>query len=118
MPELLDVLQATGRRKQIGSATEFNRSMNADLGGAASPTGLAIDLVKCLGTSVIRAGDAVRPAALRGNLRTLADMFIDPQSVELIRNANNRGARIGIGEALGCTALESGGTIYGDAGQR
>jgi hypothetical protein len=42
MPELLDVLQA-GRRKQIGSATEFNRSINADLGGAASPTGMAVN---------------------------------------------------------------------------
>ncbi|RUV39977.1 MULTISPECIES: hypothetical protein [unclassified Mesorhizobium] len=118
MPELLDVLQATGRRKQIGSATEFNRSLNADLGGAASPTGLAIDLVKSLGTSVVRAGDAVKRAALRSNLRALADMFIDPQSVELIRNANNRGATIGIGDALGRTAAEAGGTIYAPPGGR
>ncbi|RWL42251.1 MAG: hypothetical protein EOR60_26100 [Mesorhizobium sp.] len=116
IPNLLDVLQATGRRKQIGSATEFNRSMNADLGGAASPTGLAIDLVKSLGTSVTRAGDAVKRAALRSNLRALADMFIDPQSVELIRNANNRGAGIGIGDALGRTAAEAGGTLYGSPG--
>lgn len=113
MPELLDVLQATGRRKQIGSATEFNRSMNADLGGASSPSGLAIDLVRSLGTSVTRAGDAVKRAALRSNLRALADMFIDPQSVELIRNANNRGTRIGIGDALGRSAVEAGGTVYG-----
>lgn len=112
MPELLDVLQATGRRKQIGSATEFNRSLNADLGGASSPSGLAIDLVRSLGTSVTRAGDAVKRAALRSNLRALADMFTDPQSVELIRNANNRGAMIGFGEALGRTGAEAGGTLY------
>ncbi|WP_181173765.1 hypothetical protein [Mesorhizobium sp. B2-3-12] len=43
----------------------------------------------------------------------MADMFIDPQAVELIRNANNRGARIGIGEALGRTAAEAGGTMFG-----
>ncbi|MER9423200.1 hypothetical protein NKI88_12185 [Mesorhizobium sp. M0317] len=118
MPELLDVLQATGRRKQIGSATEFNRSMNADLGGAASPTGMAVSLVKSLGTSVVKAGNVAKRAALRSNLRSLADMFIDPRSVELIRNANNRGARIGFGEALARTGAETGGTIYDPAGQR
>ncbi|MER9654395.1 hypothetical protein NKJ26_12880 [Mesorhizobium sp. M0152] len=116
MPELLDVLQATGRRKQIGSATEFNRSMNADLGGAASPTGMAVNLAKSLGTSVVKAGDVAKRAALRSNLKTLADMFIDPRSVELIRNANNRGARIGFGEALARTGAETGGTLYAPRG--
>ncbi|MER8374424.1 hypothetical protein [Mesorhizobium sp. M1406] len=117
MPELLDVLQATGRRKQIGSATEFNRSMNADLGGAASPAGMAVNLVKSLGTSVVKAGDVAKRAALRSNLKALADMFIDPQSVELIRNANNRGARIGLGEALARTGAETGG-FYDAQGSR
>ncbi|ESX51344.1 hypothetical protein NLY43_18985 [Mesorhizobium sp. C416B] len=118
MPELLDVLQATGRRKQIGSATEFNRSMNADLGGAASPTGMAVSLVKSLGTSVVKAGDVAKRAALRSNLRSLADMFIDPRSVELIRNANNRGARIGFGEGLARTGAETGATLFDPAGAR
>jgi hypothetical protein len=72
-----------------------------------------VDLVRSLGTSVVRAGDAVKRAALRSNFRALADMFIDPQSVELIRNANNRGAKIGIGDALGRTAAEAGGPLYG-----
>lgn len=70
-------------------------------------------LVQSLGTSVIRAGDAVKRAALRSNLRAMADMLIDPQSVELIRNANNRGASIGIADALGRSVAEAGGTLYG-----
>jgi hypothetical protein len=41
-----------------------------------------------LGTSVAKAGDVVKRAALRSNLKALADMFIDPQSVAIIRNAN------------------------------
>ncbi|MER9579240.1 hypothetical protein NKI78_27035 [Mesorhizobium sp. M0400] len=116
-PELLDVLQATGRRKQIGSATEFNRSMNADLGGAASPVGVAVSLVKSLGTSIVKAGDVAKRAALRSNLKTLADMFIDPRSVELIRDANGRGFWSGLGEALARTGAETGGTLI-DPGQR
>ncbi|TPI64273.1 hypothetical protein FJ420_17085 [Mesorhizobium sp. B3-1-3] len=118
MPELLDVLQATGRRKPIGSATEFNRSMNADLAGAASPTGLAVGLARSLGSSITRVGDIAKRAALRGNLRTLADMFIDPHSVELIRNANYRRGSIGLGEALDRTAVEAGGTYFEPAGKR
>ncbi|MBZ9742355.1 hypothetical protein [Mesorhizobium sp. CO1-1-4] len=49
----------------------------------------------------------VQARRLRSNLKALADIFIDPQSVELIRNANSRGARIGIGEALARTAAET-----------
>ncbi|CDX34667.1 hypothetical protein MPLDJ20_190091 [Mesorhizobium plurifarium] len=71
------------------------------------------DLVQTQSASVTRAGDAVKRAALRSNLRALADMFIDPQSVELIRNANNRGAGIGVGDALGRSVAEAGGTLYG-----
>ncbi|TGT63709.1 hypothetical protein EN813_010075 [Mesorhizobium sp. M00.F.Ca.ET.170.01.1.1] len=92
--------------------------MNADLGGASSPAGLAVNLAKSLGTSIVYAGDVAKRAALRSNLRALADMFIDPQSVELIRNANNRGARIGIGDALGRSVAEAGGTFYGPQGGR
>ncbi|ESZ41008.1 hypothetical protein X731_24550 [Mesorhizobium sp. L2C054A000] len=92
--------------------------MNADLGGAASPTGMAVNLVKSLGTSIVKAGDVAKRAALRSNLRSLADMFIGPRSVELIRNANNRGARIGFGEALARTGTETGATLFDPAGAR
>lgn len=98
MPELLDVLQATGRRRPIGSATEFNRSINTDLGNA-SPSMRALDLVKSLGTTwFTNVKDASRRAAMRGSLSDLADMFADPQSVELIRAAIARGARPNLAE--------------------
>ncbi|QPC90016.1 hypothetical protein [Mesorhizobium sp. INR15] len=111
MPELLDVLQATGRRKPVGSATEFNRATNADLGDA-SPTARAIAVATSLGRSLFtNAGDAVRRKAMRDGLGTLADMFIAPNSVDLIRNArNNTGGRIA-GAAAMRTAAAAGGTL-------
>lgn len=92
LSELLDTLQATGRRKAIGSATEFNRSLNADL-GSASPMARAFDTARTLGASFLtNAGDAVKRTAMRNSIQTLADMFTHPQSVELIREALSRGA--------------------------
>lgn len=108
MPELLDVLQATGRRKPIGSATEFNRALNADL-GAGSPMGRAINLLKTGGASFLtNAGDAGTRMMLRNSLGTLADLFTDPNSVELIRSAMNKSAPIGIAEALARSAAQTG----------
>lgn len=105
-PELLDVMQATGRRKPIGSATEFNRSLNADL-GTASPAARGFDLMKSVGASwLTTAGDGLRRAALRSNTGTLADMFTDPNSVELIRAAVARGAVTGIPEAIARVAAQ------------
>ncbi|TIN18945.1 MAG: hypothetical protein E5Y51_08050 [Mesorhizobium sp.] len=111
MGELLDVLQATGRRKPIGSATEFNRALNADLGDA-SPAARAIAVATSLGRSLFtNAGDAVRRKAMRDGVSTLADMFIAPNSVDLIRNARNRtGGAIAL-DAAARTALESGVTL-------
>lgn len=118
MADLLPVLQATGRRKPIGSATEFNRMDAADL-GTASPIARMFDLLKSGGASfVTNAGDAAKRAALRGNLGTLAELFTDPRSVELIRDAVNRGIRINLGEAAGRTAAEAGGTLYDPRGAR
>lgn len=107
MPELLDVLQATGRRKAIGSATEFNRALNADL-GTASPVARAVDTVKTLGASfVTNAGDAMKRAAMRRSINKLADMFTDPNSVDLIREAVARGRVNVIPEVAARTALQT-----------
>lgn len=100
MPELLDVLQATGRRRPIGSATEFNRSINTDL-GTASPFARGFDLIKSLGASwLTNAGDGLKRASLRHSTGTLADMFTDPNSVELIQAALARGSKINLEEAV------------------
>jgi hypothetical protein len=106
MPELLDVLQATGRRKQIGSATEFNRSLNADL-SSQSPLARLFSTAKTLGTNVLTtAGQTVQRAALRNSLSNLADMFTDPRSVELIREAMARGAPSTMPEAAARSAVQ------------
>lgn len=87
-PELLDVLQATGRRKAIGSATEFNRAANAELSQPAGVAALAGPTR--LAALLARVNDKLKSAELRGNMGTLADLFTDPQSVELIRQAAAR----------------------------
>ncbi|MCW4115676.1 hypothetical protein NPA31_011945 [Aurantimonas sp. MSK8Z-1] len=111
-PELLDVLQATGRRQPIGSATEFNRSLNAEL-GAGSPMARTFSVAKTLGANFLtHGGDAVSRMALRNSLGQLADLFTDPNSVELIRQAASRGARPNLGEAARTTGRE-GLVIYG-----
>ncbi|OBQ77398.1 hypothetical protein [Mesorhizobium sp. WSM3873] len=113
MSELLDVLQATGRRKPIGSATEFNRTLNADLGDA-SPAARAIAVATSLGRSLFtNAGDAVRRKAMRDGVSALADMFIAPNSVDLVRNARNRTGGAIAADAAARTALESGQTLAG-----
>ncbi|MER8884508.1 hypothetical protein [Mesorhizobium sp. M0816] len=118
MPELLDVLQATGRREQVGSATAFNHSIKESL-GTASPSVALFNMARSLGASYLtRAGDATRRAAWHGNLKTLADMFTGPSSVEMIRAATQRSPQISVSEALLRSALESGGTIFDPAGQR
>jgi hypothetical protein len=107
MPELLDVLQATGRRKPIGSATAFNDAANAEL-QQPSTLSQAANGVRTLGASFLaNAGDAMKRAALRGNIQSLADLFIDPNSVDLVRGAIARGAPNRIPQAAVRAAAQS-----------
>jgi hypothetical protein len=50
---------------------------------------------------------------MRDGVSTLADMFIAPNSVDLIRNARNRTGAAITSDAAARTALESGQTLYG-----
>lgn len=112
--DLLPVLEATGRRKQIGSATEFNRGISAELSDASIPN-RAFGLARTLGASfVTNAGDATRRVGLRNNLGTLAEVFTDPQSVELIRNAILRGAPAALPQAFARSGVQSTSALYGD----
>jgi len=114
-PELLDVLAATGRRSGVGSRTAFNTAINAEL-GTASPVGRAVDIARTLGGSFLtQAGDAARRATLRGSLGELADLFTDPQSVDLLRQSVLRGAPTVWPEAVSRTALQSGAIANGGA---
>lgn len=115
LSSLLDTLQATGRRKAIGSATEFNRSLNADL-GSASPMARAFDTAKTLGASfVTNAGDAVKRHAMRNSINTLAEMFTHPQSVEMIREALSRGAPSVVPEVAARTGAQVAPIMTGSA---
>ncbi|PYE47144.1 hypothetical protein DFI02_1011298 [Rhizobium sp. PP-F2F-G20b] len=71
--ELLDVLQATGRRKAIGNATEFNRAANAELSPPAGVAALAGSTR--LAALLTRVNDKFKRSELRGNMGTLADIF-------------------------------------------
>ena len=100
MNELLDVLQATGRRMPIGSATAFNNAGLADL-GSLSPFATAVATARTLGGNILTsASDAAKRAAMRNSLSSLGRMFVDPQSVELIRDAMSRSAPLSFREAI------------------
>jgi hypothetical protein len=118
MEELLPVLQATGRRLPIGSATAFTQAGQADL-GALSPAAAVFDIARSLGANLItRAGDATRRAALRGNIGRLADMFIAPDSVQQMHGAVLRGPKNTVPDAVLRSVLEGNGIMYDPAGQR
>ncbi len=111
IPNLLDVLEATGRRMPIGSGTSFNNAEMENL-GAGSPLGRLFDLVKSGGTTLVtKAGDAAGRARLGRNITDLADMFTDPHSVELLQAAYGRRAPNGLAEAMARTAAEGGSTF-------
>lgn len=118
MSELLDVLQATMRRKGEGSPTEVNRMNTAEL-GAASPQARLFDLAKSLGGSFLtQAGDATKRATLRNSMSALADILTGPNAVERTRAAADRRPRVSYPEAMGRTLLEAGQTLYDPRGGR
>jgi hypothetical protein len=109
-PELLDVLEATSRRKPIGSATAFTNSTQGVL-GSGSPAGRVRDFVLSLGTSAINnAKDMGNKIAYRHSITALADMFTDPKSVDVIRDALGRSLGTGVNDALRATVKQSGTT--------
>jgi hypothetical protein len=112
MLELLDVLQATGRRKPIGSATEFNRSLNAELGAPGVVSRVLGFPKNAVASLLTNTSDAVSRVKLRNNLRTLADMFVDPRSVELIQEAIARGAPSELRQAAARSAAQTAPIAY------
>jgi len=100
MPELLDVIQATGRRMPIGSATAFNSALQSELGTGsmlAAPFRTGTKTISSFGTNI---GNAMTQATQRNNMSQLADLFTDPNSVERIRTAMKRRPGIAFGDAL------------------
>ncbi len=111
MPELLDVMQATGRRKPIGSATAFNSALQSEIGTGsllATPFRAGAKTIASLGTNI---GNAMTQATQRNNMAQLADLFTDPNSVELIRAAMARRPGIAFGEALQRAGAQAGAVL-------
>ncbi|WP_337267878.1 hypothetical protein [Oryzifoliimicrobium ureilyticus] len=106
-PELLDVLHATGQRKAIGSATDFNAAIRGDL-SVNSPAQRFGDMLRSLGsTFVTNAADTARRAAYGKSLDSLADLFTAPNSVELIKEAVERTAKSGLEEVARRSARQA-----------
>jgi hypothetical protein len=106
--QVLEILQATGRRMPQNSATSFNDSIAGDI-SAMNGRGQVGAAVASGGLSIpVRVADWARRTGHRNSVSALADMFIDPNSVEQIRNAANRAPRVNAGEALIRTMLQSG----------
>lgn len=86
---LLDVLFASGRRLGEGSPTEFNRMLRDDL----SELPVIRGGVRSLLTGIPRIlHDGASRAMLGRNTGALADMFLAPNSVDLIQQATQNSA--------------------------
>lgn len=84
MKKLLDVLEATGTRQNIGSRTAYNTEINKELGAGGlvrDATKIAVNPVK-LAQPLI---DKYEQWKLGKNLGQLADVLTDPNSVGLLR---------------------------------
>lgn len=106
--QILEILQATGRRMPQNSATSFNDSIAGDI-SAMNGRGQIASALTSGGLSIpVRVNDWAQRTGHRNSVGALADMFIDPNSVEQIRNAANRAPQINAGEAMIRTLLQSG----------
>ena len=112
--DLLEIMQASGWRKKIGSNTEFNRTLNEWL-GEGSPRATAIESAMTLGGNwLTQIRDRAKRAAMRQNVRELADMFVDDDSIERMRIAGARGPQYAVPETAARTALQGLGLYYAD----
>lgn len=109
MPDLLEVLRATGMRKAQGSATEFNRQMGADLsqvplaataGHAIATGGLSIP------AALFHAKDALSRAWLGRNTDRLAELFLSPDSAARIGALAAHGAEDPVIQIIARNALQ------------
>ncbi len=83
--DLINVFWATGQRKPQGSATEFNRQINNELGELPLPA-TALAGAKTAGLAALtHVRDAAERAWLGRRTNTLADLFVAPDSVAQIR---------------------------------
>jgi len=83
--KLLENLQATGRRKPVGSPTDMNQAIRADL-QAGGPVGTTVATAASPGNWTTKALDNYRAWRLGKNTAELARLFTDPGAAdELVR---------------------------------
>lgn len=106
-PDLLDVLSATGKRQNIGSPTAPNTAIVGEL-SAGGPLGRGLGMVRSGGASFFRNGvDDLKRAAYGKSVEGLADLFADPQSVDMLREIATNPASYGFLEALKRSARQA-----------
>jgi hypothetical protein len=99
--DYLEVLRATGKREPVGSQTAFNAEAIKDL-GTGSAAQRAGSLARTLGASLMtNANDITTRMWLGKNVESLADMFVDPQSVAILREIANRAEKAPFANAAG-----------------
>lgn len=93
MANLIQILQATGTRKPIGSATSFN-NIGLDKLGQLPPVAEALTAAKTAGLSLAPAiRERAAQAVLGNRIGGLADLFTAPDSVQQIANIAQTGNR-------------------------
>jgi hypothetical protein len=87
---VLTAFRTSGRRKQIGSATEFNQQMTDHLDQSPASTGASLALTQG-GSWPVLLGDFLRRWALRGNQTKLAEILTSRDATSRIEQALARG---------------------------
>jgi hypothetical protein len=107
MQDLLDVLRATGTRRPQGSATAFNQQLNHEL--QLPPLATEAVMAAKSGLLTIPGGvrDRAKMAWLGRGTGRLANMFLEPDSVEQIRGIANRAQQTPMSDAMLRQLLET-----------
>lgn len=119
LPVIDDVLTAmrmTGRRKQQGSNTEFNRTLTNAL--EANPKVTLAHMIATGGANLFsRASDFANRVARHGQISDIADLFTDPQSVERMRAMALARMNTVIPETITRAGMQGLTTLFGDPDQ-
>lgn len=110
LPALAEALQATGMRKQPGSATEFNRQIAADLArpGALTEAGRTIATGGAYALPLMaKLGDKLNQAYLGRNAGRLAELFLAPDSATQLGAIAARGAESPVAALFARSALQA-----------
>lgn len=111
--ELLEILQASGRRDAVGSPTFGNASISSDIELTPNVAAGTANAVSTGGLGVLkRLGDAATQYGARRAYSQLADMFTGPDRLYLTQRAIERGAPVNLSEAFRYALPQAGPAIY------